>query len=147
MEALEFPNRLRRARNYSPYSLDTCVPRTFIRGGPEHHLPSVTSRPSQKANSRGTDLFLYRIVAGSPILRTFSASLKAPTPVPQRPGDRKPAGARTPRAEQRPTAPPALGPLPCRARGALTLERADEGLSVLDELLDEFVGLVQLRFV
>lgn len=78
------------------------------RGAPERHSRSVSSQPPRNANGRATDLFPYRLVASSPILRILPAPLQASTPVPQRPGAENQPDTRPPglSASRRPLPPP-----------------------------------------
>lgn len=71
VEAIGFPNRLRRARNYSPYSLDTCVPRTFICGGPDHHLPCSPPDHLRKQTAGGPISFFIGLWLAHPFYVSF----------------------------------------------------------------------------
>lgn len=87
VDATEIPNRMQHS---SPTPGHLCAAHIH-RGDPEHHLRSVTSRPSQNSHGWKTGLFPQRIVAVSPILRILPSSLQSSMPVPQCPGTEKPA--------------------------------------------------------
>lgn len=114
---------------------------------PGHHSRSVTSRPFQNAKGWATGLFPLGIVAGSPILRILPASFTRIYARPSAPQGKKTSRAHGLPGRSAPDGPSRPGARSPKGSRTLTLERTDEGLPVLDELLDEFVGLVQLRFV
>lgn len=90
VDAMGIPNRMWHTWRESPTPGHLCAA-LIHHGDPEHHLRSATSGPFRNANGWETGLFPQRFVAVSPILRIPPSSLQASTPVPQCPGDRKPA--------------------------------------------------------